>query len=453
MTSPRPPAATTCDSLVLGAGLSGLAAAHGLGTRALVLEQDERPGGLARSETIDGYLFDHAIHVLYFPDEATRARVFALADHHLAPCPPEAWVETAHGVARFPIQLHLGGLDPVFVERCVGELERVLQAPPGDDARDFEELLLRSFGRELCELFFFPYNRKVWKRPLSELAPSGFQWNIVRPDLAQVLRGAREKDASFRSYNSDGWYPRSARGAPQRGIEVLSQALARGADIRLGRRVVAIDPTRREVTAQHEGVLEHYRYERACIATLPLPQVVAMCAGLPAKVTDACRSLPRNRVVSVALAVRGERPAHASHWRYYADESVVFNRLIWPHAFDPLAAPPDGFGLLAEITEPAESLRAPDDQLIERVRADAVRVGALPSRSQVLGARAWVLDPAYVVFQKGGQEIIRQARAALEEAGISTLGRYGRWEYSSMAQVMRDGFAEADRLLAMGPRP
>ena len=152
-------------------------------------------------------------------------------------------------------------------------------------------------------------------------------------------------------------------------------------------------------------------------------------------------------MTSVAIAVRGPRPEGTGHWRYYADESLLFNRLIWPHAFAPGMAPADGFGLLAEVTERAEDPRD-DEAVTRRVIEDARRVGALRPGDTIVATRAFVLDPAYVVFRPGDEATVREARATLEACGIHALGRYGRWEYSSMAQVMRDGFALGDRLRA-----
>ena len=431
-----------CDFLVLGAGLAGLATARALGTGTIVLEKDDRPGGVARTERLGEWHFDHAIHVLYFADEATRQRVFAAQGHALADCPPEAWVETSAGVARFPLQLHLGGLDPAFVARCLEDLERTLATPAHAEVRNFEEFLLRSFGDALCELFFLPYNRKMWRRPLDTLAPSGFQWNIVRPDLAQVKRGAAARDARFAAYNAQGLYPRPPAGAPLRGIEVLARALASDLDVRYDTAVVGLDPERREARTT-DGT---FRWESGCVATLPLPRLVALCHGLPRDLRDACAALPRNRVVTVLLAVRGPRPAGTGHWRYYADESLCFNRLIWPHAFDPLMAPEDGYGLHAEITERAEDPPGDERAIVERVVSDARRVGALASGDTIVEARVFTLDPAYVVFRPGDESTVAAARDALERLGVHVVGRYARWEYSSMAQVMRDGFALGDRL-------
>src|SRR5947209_9766180 len=178
-----------CDLLILGAGLAGLTAATELGDGALVLEQHDRPGGLVRTENFDGYWFDHVIHVLHFSDAETKSRVLPLLDGVMAPCPPVAWVECAAGRVRYPFQLHLGGLDSAAAAACLRDFAEVTFGPQ-QPAADYESMLLKSFGRAMCETFFFPYNLKVWKRPLHTLAPSGFQWNIIRPTFEQVLHGA-----------------------------------------------------------------------------------------------------------------------------------------------------------------------------------------------------------------------------------------------------------------------
>ncbi|MBM4035551.1 MAG: FAD-dependent oxidoreductase, partial [Planctomycetes bacterium] len=55
--------------VILGAGLAGLSTAYHLrrgGRRDVALhEREERPGGLCRSETRDGFTFDHTGHFLH----------------------------------------------------------------------------------------------------------------------------------------------------------------------------------------------------------------------------------------------------------------------------------------------------------------------------------------------------------------------------------------------------
>lgn len=432
--------------IIIGGGVAGLAAAAELGEAAITLEREKRPGGLVRTDHIDGYWFDHVLHLLHFQDPGIERRIRALIGADLAPLNTEAFVETTHGVARFPIQLHLAGLDPDTTTACLAGLVRAAHDKNTSRPANYEDMLLRSFGRELCELFFFPYNRKQWKRPLDTLAPSGFQWNIARPDLDHATRGAMDPEHRALAYNANAWYPRPA-GNRVRGMEVLSRALAEEAsDLRLEHSVIAIDPDVRRVVAIHAGREHELHYDDACIATLPLPVLMSITAGVPADLRDACSRLLCNRVINAMIRVRGPRPPHRGFWRYYADESLCFTRLIHLHEFDPDTAPRGGWALMAEMVEPAE-WRAPDLGALEgTIRSDLARAGAIPAGCEILGIDFKIIDTAYVVFTLECQSVVERAMAHLRARGVHPLGRYGRWEYSSMAQAIRDGFALAASL-------
>lgn len=432
--------------VVLGAGVAGLAAGWDLGERAIVVEAEARPGGLVRTERRGDFWFDRVLHLLYFADPATHVRVSELLGRDLAPCAPEAWCESRSGVTRYPFQMHLGTLPDDIVEHCLRDLAKATFGARGDAPASFEALLLATFGQAMCDEFLLPYNRKVWKRDLATLAPSGFQWNITPPDFIQVVRGARGRDG-FQAYNADGWYPRPPANAPVRGMEVLSRALAsRVFDLRLEHRVIAIDVVERVVHVETAAGERAFPYEHGVISTLPLPATVALCGDTPALVRERCGALLHNRVRTVALAYHGSRPGGRGHWRYYADESLIFSRLVYLHEFDPALAPPSGFPLLAEIVEPAERAPEPAASLIRRVVDDIARCGGAPEGAELVDAFVMDVAPAYVVFDETSRGVVAEARSFLEARNIHVLGRYGRWEYSSMAQVMRDGFALAAQL-------
>ena len=435
------------DVLILGSGLTGLAAAWVLADRATILERDSRPGGLVRTERFGDYWFDRVLHLLYFQDPDTERRVRGLLGNTLAPCPPVAWCETAFGTTRFPFQMNLRGLDVDTRVACVRDLAEATFRPPAQPAANFEQHLLATFGRSMCEAFLFPYNRKMWKRPLDTLAPSGFTWNITPPDLDQVLRGAFETQSAFKAYNSAGWYPRPPRGAALRGMEVVAHALAKEAhELRLGWEVEEVDLRRREVVARHAGGRERFGYREALLSTIPLPALVERCPDLPSGLRSECARLHRNRVLSVAIRVRGPRPQDPGHWRYYADESLIFTRLVFLQEFDPWTGPDDGWALLVEITERAEAPLTERGALLARVRADLECVAAIPPGCEIVGQNVMVIDPAYVVFEPHGQSVVDSALHLLAQHGVTSLGRYGKWEYSSMASCMRDGLAWAEGL-------
>ncbi|MGW7416036.1 protoporphyrinogen/coproporphyrinogen oxidase [Streptomyces sp. NPDC054863] len=440
------------ETLVLGGGLAGLTAGAVLGDRAVVLEAQSRPGGLVRTERVGDHWFDHVIHLLYFSHPSVEEYVRALLGDVLQPCPPVAWVDTAAGTTRFPVQLHLAGLEPEARAACLADLRsaHVREGRP----RNYEELLLDAFGRTLCELFFFPYNAKLWRRPLSELSSSGFHWNLTRPPVADVERGADPSRPVTEGYNARGWYPRP-QGPGRRGMEVLSEALAgQVADLRLRHTVESIDLDRRTVWARSPQGLTGFHYTRECLSTLPLPATVRLSHQAPPELVAACDALPRNRVRSVALAVRGTRPEGTGHWRYCTDPDVPFTRLVFMTEFDPDMAPADGWGVLAEVVERAEEPGPDDAALTEQVVRGVRGTGLLGGDAEIVGTRVFTADPGYVVFTDDSRQVADRARDFLSSRGLASLGRYGSWTYSSMSQVMESALAWArDRTAGDASRP
>lgn len=446
----------TYEFVIIGAGLTGLAAASLLGDRAVLLERTGRPGGLVRCERLGDYWFDLVIHLLYFQDPSTEARIRALLGDVLAPCPPIAWVETDAGTCRFPIQMHLHGLRPRVRAQILAEMAQLAFGAPAPEPQTVEENFVRAFGPTLCNLFLLPYNRKMWKRPLSSITHRGLSWNVERPDFAAVLRGALEPEYASVAYNSKGNYPRPATGAAVRGMEVVSNALAeRVEDLRLNSDVIAIDAAERTIhfsqAARGSIAQQSIRYERRLLSTMPLPRLVELCSDAPDSLRERMAKLRRNRVVSVFIAIEGARPTNLGHWRYFSDESVCFTRLIFMHEFDPGMAPASGWGLLVEVSQRAEDPFGDPEVLCERAIADARRVGVLRRTDRVLESRAAIVDPAYVVLGDGDQEVIDGAMEFFGRFGIDCRGRYGMWKYSGMSQCLREGFEWADAMAAEAP--
>lgn len=430
--------------LVVGAGLAGLSSGIALGSDAVVLEREHRAGGLVRSKCVDGFWFDWVIHLLHVQEARTESLLLGLPDHHLERCPPEAWVETSAGVARFPIQAHLATLEPKTVERCIESLKheasRASSAP-----RHYEDVLEQAFGKELCKLFFTPYNRKMWRRPLNEITADPSLWNLHRPSIDAVIRGADPTSSITPAYNSRAFYPRPPIGFPVRGMEVISAGMAAEVhDLRLQHEVVAIHPEDQTLSVSTPNGTQRMGWEKNLVNTMPLPRTIACCDNVPIDLRAACKSMVHNLVVSVGLNIRGQRP-DVGHWRYYADPELPFTRLVFLHEFDPHMAPADGWPLLVEVPLRAEEGFS-EAQVIEDVITGVRRCGVLPAGSEIEAAHVLVADPAYVCFSEESLAATEAALTFLRGWGIEPLGRYGRWQYLSMAQVIESGLALGAKL-------
>lgn len=162
--------------LIVGAGLTGCTLAYALareGIRSVLLERDTVPGGLIRSEHMEGVLYEpHGSHIFHTEDEEVwnlanamtpfndyRHRVDILADGQ---------------VLNWPILL-----SDIDRQSRGEEIHRQLAEREGVDsdaraaAANFEDWCLELMGPILYERFIKPYTEKQWGRPARELSA---QW-------------------------------------------------------------------------------------------------------------------------------------------------------------------------------------------------------------------------------------------------------------------------------------
>jgi len=430
------------DYVILGAGLAGLSTGSVLGGRCVVLEREGRPGGLARTECIEGHWFDHVLHLLHFQDDETEAELMPFLDGEFVSCPPDAWVETSAGVTRYPLQMNLGSLDTDAAVACITDLAKVCFGSAPGSPRNLHEALFLTFGQSLCDLFMFPFNRKLWQHPLESLDP-GVSWTTTVPRFEEAVRGAVSPGDGFRPYNHRGWYPVPPSNEVPRGMERLSRRIAaKVRNLRCHTTVTGVDLAGKAVSVvAGSGERSIVRYRRGLVSSLPLPHLVSMITDCPPGIARSAGKLVWNRVYSLMLPVSGPGLQVGGHWRYYPDEDLCFTRLINMKSFDPGMCPGGGQSLLVEIPERADRPVRSLAHVCERALEDLGKAGVLSGRHEIIGSGMVVIDPAYVVFTPETEGILEGVFDFLRANDVESIGRYGRWEYSSMAQVIRDGLA------------
>lgn len=159
--------------LIVGAGLTGCTIAHCLanqGIRSLVVEQGPKPGGLVRSEHLNGVLYEpHGSHIFHTEDR----EVWELANEITPFRPYRHRVDIlADGqILNWPILL-----SDIERQSRAQEIFRELKERKGVDASgraaaaNFEEWCLELMGPILYERFIRPYTEKQWGRPARELS-------------------------------------------------------------------------------------------------------------------------------------------------------------------------------------------------------------------------------------------------------------------------------------------
>ena len=425
--------------LVLGGGVTGLSAATALaasGTEFLVLEQEGEPGGWCRSFSAGGYTFDMSGHFMHLADPAADRWILDVPGVPWRKLDRDARVWLDKKLTPYPFQVHLKGHDPAFVSRCLSDFasERIRAAVSGErPPAHFAEWLLRRFGKSMCEAFFFPYNRKMWRTPLSKLGYEWTGWSVPVPRFDELLDGASGGIRKGIGYNASFFYPE--RG----GIGVLAQALGRrlGHRLRTGAGVVRIDLRRKMVHTSGGDALPY----RAVISTIPLPGLAAFSEGLSPAAQRAADALSWVKVLAINLGIRtpGRTPGH---WVYVPEREYPFFRVGFLSNVAGSSAPGGCVSMFVEKSFPAKA-RVNVAREVEASLRGLKKMGVLRKGSRIEELHPVMLDPAYVLFDSARRKAVSLLAREFGRHRIFLAGRYGAWDYYGMAKSMSDGLRAA----------
>jgi protoporphyrinogen oxidase len=425
--------------LLLGAGLAGLSAAWHLRESNLTVrhvERSPRVGGHAITLEDEGFRFDRTGHLLHLRDASMRALIHDLLGDELRVVERRSEI-FSHGVyTPYPFQANTHGLPKQVAFECVrGFVEAHLAREKGEQPppQDFESFCLQAFGEGISKHFMIPYNTRLWGVSPRDITAEWCSRFVPIPTLDEVLRGAVGLPGPALGYNANFVYPR-------RGIGALAEALAE--------RVPAISFETAPHHIDHERRLAYFDKEIVeydhLLSTIPLQQLGKLMHPLPTEVAAAFAALRCTSLSYLDVAVDGPL-GRDFHWIYVPEARLPFYRVGAYSQFSPDVAPPGTSSLYVELAD-----RSPAS--LERILPDVVRglveMGLLPDASAVRFARLRRLDHAYVIFDHAYFGSLATIRPFLEAAGVTSFGRYGGWNYSSMEDALLFGREAAARIVA-----
>jgi protoporphyrinogen oxidase len=262
---------------------------------------------------------------------------------------------------------------------------------------------------------------------------------MYRPSLEELLRGALAPWTPDRHYISHFRYPK--RG----GFYSYLKPLPTTGELRLGQKVVSVDPVRLKLTL--DGGKE-VGFD-ALVSSVPLPVLLPMIVGAPADVVAAAARLACSTCVLVNVGV-DRADLSSAHMSYFYDDDVPFTRLSFPHM---LAASnvPEGCGSIqAELyfSKKYRPLTGSPDDLIEPAIAGLKKAGVLREDDKILTSHAKLVEYANVIFDLERKDAIAAVHGYLDDIGIAYCGRYGDWGYMWTDESFISGERAAERALS-----
>ncbi len=428
---PQDSPSQSTDVAIIGAGLTGLSAAHALeasGRDYRLLERLPHVGGHAITVEEGGYRFDRTGHLLHLRDPRMRARVLDWIGPHVEVQRHSAVF--SHGVyTRYPYQANTFGLPPEVANDCLlGFIQAHFRKDKPEPA-NFEDFCRLHFGDGISDHFMIPYNCRLWGVHPKEITAEWCQRFVPLPRLEDVVAGAVGLNDRELGYNTRFVYPERGIGALPQGMLEALPASSREHRLSLGTQLLRIDgPGKRLVLSDREL---HYRH---LINTAPLDVLLSLLE-LPSDVAAAAGQLRCTHLyyLDVASSAPSGKPLH---WVYVPEARYPFYRVGCYSNFSAAMAPAGASCLYVELA----SREAPDlESLLPEVAQGLVELQLLPNTEALAFARLRRIDHAYVIFDHNYYAALNVIRPYLASQGIVSAGRYGDWNYSSMEDALLFG--------------
>ncbi len=423
--------ASTRDAVVIGAGASGLAAAHALrrrGRDVLVLEAQGAPGGVMQTETRDGFRFERG---------PNSFRIGAPLLGLLRETGAEALLEQAGPASRDRFLLRADGLVPVPLGPLAfatspllsarGKL-RLLAEPfisRGDGASEsVSQFILRRLGREALERLVAPFLTGVYAGDEAQLGAAAVFPSLVgfERERGSIVLGALASAFARAPRGLAGSF--SARG----GLGALAAAIARGlgdGTVRCSTpvRAIARDGAGWRVATEREEIAA-----RALVLAVDAPAAAKLLAPLDAEAAQLAEGVRYAPIASVALDVdpRAVRRAIAGFGFLVPRDLGIdlLGALFMSQLFSDRA--PAGRDLVTALIGGARwpgVVDANEDEIVRRVRAGLDRALGLIAEPRALAISRWT----HAVPQPGVDHVRRIAALRARFAGAPRIALAGGW--------------------------
>lgn len=415
------------NTIILGAGISGLGAAYSLrqkGETPLVLEKDETYGGLCGCFTIDGFTFDRFVHLSFAKDERVL-NIFNTSAKRIITHIPNPYNIYNRKWIKHPAQ---NNLYPLSAEEKSLIIKDFLSRPNNvetDKIDNYEQWLRIQFGNYFAEHFPMKYTKKYWMCEAKDLETRWVGQRIYQPSIEEVIKGSQTADTPVTYYAKEMRYPASG------GYRQFFSLLAEGTDIRYGKEVTNIDTTLKTVTTSDNTT---YHFTRL-ISTLPLNLYPSLMPGMPEDIKTAARMLKATSGYHVSIALKTKDiPPYL--WWYIYDEDILAARVYSPSLKSPNNAPEGCSSLQMEVYCAENAFT--EQELKERTIGKLIEMGII-KKEDILFTHIGFEAYANVIFDKNIYVCREKVRKYLISQGIEPIGRFGEWGYLWSDQSLLSG--------------
>ncbi|MCJ2089451.1 FAD-dependent oxidoreductase [Methylobacterium sp. E-005] len=422
---------------ILGGGIAGLSFASFIDGSSIVLESQDRVGGLSRSYALNGIDYDIGPHVIFSKNRE-------ILDLHTSMIKTNKIRRSNQIVLKgryikYPFENDLSSLDPLDRDCCLREFLH----NPYDRyvSTNMLQFFLGTFGEGITRLYLQPYNEKIWKFDPSCMDKQMVD-RIPKPPREDVIASAN--GIASEGYTHQLYYHYPASGGFQTLVDSYkARAEAKGQTVCTDAQVCALEKSAAgwKIKTRTEEF-----FAKKIVSTIPMQELLKMLQPPD----DIIRTLDRllyNSIYIVVVQVR--RDKIGNHFGLYIpDEDVIFHRLSkLNHLGEQYCMPDGGSTLMAEVTFRPDSYLSTvsKNTIVEQVITGMVKAGFI-DRSDITDVAIRHENYAYVIYDLDHRKNVDKILSYLESVDIMSVGRFAEFEYLNTDAVAERTLALAHKL-------
>ena len=230
-------------AVIIGAGPAGLTAAYELikkGIKPIVVDKDNKVGGLARTEFYKGYRFDIGGHRFYTKVKEVEDLWHEVLDKDFRKVSRLSRIFYKGKFYDYPLNISNTISNLGIVESSLILLSYIKwKIFPHKEEKTFEQWVTDRFGKRLYNIFFKSYTEKVWGTPCSEISSDWAAQRIKGLSLKSAVMNSLFHTNGVKSLINEFHYPVLGPGMMWETFEKIVEE--KGGEVKLNCDVVGIN--------------------------------------------------------------------------------------------------------------------------------------------------------------------------------------------------------------------
>ncbi|PWN53836.1 putative UDP-galactopyranose mutase [Violaceomyces palustris] len=455
--------ATEVDTLVIGAGPTGLGAAKrlhqlNLGSWTLI-DSAKEAGGLASTDvTEEGFLFDVGGHVIF-----SHYQYFDDVIHEALPKEGDwyehqrvSYVRSKNVWVPYPYQNNISVLPTEDQVKCIeGMIDAAeVRIRAKDQPQNFDEWIMRMMGQGIADLFMRPYNFKVWAVPTTMMQCKWLGERVAAPSLKLVVSNTLNKKVA------GNWGPNATFKFPAHGgtggIWKAVAATLPQEKLQFNKYVTSVDAQGHTVHL-NDGSSIKYKH---LVSTMGLDYLVENVSLPDAAVHTKIKTAVKEGLVYssthvIGIGIRGVLPPRIGDkcWLYFPEDDSPFYRATvfsnyspnnCPQAnvklptlqyADPSKGTPSSeakegpyWSLMMEVSE--SHLKPVNmETILKETIQGCINTELIKPEDEIVSYYHRKFTPGYPTPSLGRDAALATIQPELEKFDIYSRGRFGSWKY------------------------